>query len=167
MIEQLKSLLNTSEMTIVTDFRGLKVTQITELRRKLRSKKIRLQIIKNTLTRKAAEEVNKADINKLLVGPNALICASGDIREASKLLNDYIKTTKSTLNIKGGLLGNQLLTAEQVISLALLPDREVMLGRLLGTMQMPFVSLLYVLNGNLRNLMNILQARVNQLEKAA
>lgn len=166
-IEQLKALLQESGITIVAEYRGMTVAALTELRRKLSSKKIKLQVVKNTLTRIAAQSVNKSGMSKLLVGPNALICSSGDAADVSKALNEYIRATKSILNIKGGLIGEHLLTAEQVISLAALPSRQELLSKVVGCIQSPLASLLTVLNANLGNLVNVLQARVKELEKVA
>ncbi|MDO8673093.1 MAG: 50S ribosomal protein L10 [Dehalococcoidia bacterium] len=166
-VEELVKLLGPAKVAVLTDYRGLKVSEISQLRRKLRAAGIEFHVTKNTLTRLAAEKVGKGEIGTALKGPTAIAFGYKDEVEPAKMLVDYIRTSRSILKIKGALLGNRLLAAETVAELALLPSRQVLLARVVGQMQAPIQGLMTVLNGNLRGLVTVLQGRAKQLEEEA
>ena len=97
-------------------------------------------------------------------GQVAIAFGYGDITEPSKALADYIRASKSSIDIKGGFLSYRLLTSEDVVALATLPSREVLLAKVMGGMQATIVALLSCLNGPVRGVMGVLQARIKQLE---
>lgn len=158
--------LRKAEILVVTDYRGLTVAQITELRRRLRQQGIEYHVVKNTLAVFAANAVEKPGLAEFLKGPTAIAFGYDDAVQAPKILLEYQKTVEdNTLQIRGGLLGDRLLTMQEIISLAKLPPREELIARVVGLMQSPISGLLTVLNGNLRGLMVVLQARVKQIEE--
>ncbi len=163
-IDRLQEIFSTCSIGIFTDYRGLSAPEMTGLRRGLRELDIEYRVIKNTLARFAAERAGKDELASFLEGPIAIALGYGDISEPARALADYIRTSKATMNIKGGFLGSRLLTPEEVMILSTLPSREVLLAKTVGGMQTPIVSLLSYLVTPLRGLMSVLQARKQQLE---
>ena len=164
-VDELAKNLAESEIIIATSYRGLKVTQLNQLRRQLQSKNVKYQVAKNTLTKIAAEKTGKQNINPLLSGPVALAFGFNNIADAAKILMDYQRTQK-LLEIKGGLLMDKYITADQVRSLTTLPPKEVLIAKMLGSMQTPISSFVGILNAPLQAFTRVLQARATQLEKA-
>jgi large subunit ribosomal protein L10 len=165
-IDELAEKLAKSKLAVMTDYRGLTVAQIGELRRQLRPLQVEYEVSKNTLVAKAAAKAGVKVLDKPQEGPTAIAFCYGDIVAPSKVLGDFARTSK-IMTIKGGLLGNHLIGPADVARLATLPSKEALLAKLLGSMQSPLVGLVSVLNGPVRGLAYVLQARVKQLEEAA
>ncbi len=163
-IDILQETFSRCNVAVLTDYRGLSVTEITGLRRKLREAGIEYKVVKNTLARFAAKRANRADLAPSFVGPVAIAFGYGDIVEPARVLSDYIRTSKSALTIKGGFLVDRLLTSEEVTVLSRLPSREVLLARVLGGMQSPIASLVNCLSAPITGFARVLQARITQLE---
>ena len=165
-IGQIEDRLSRCSIAILTDYRGLTVTEVSELRAKLREISSEYRIVKNTMTRFATERTGKEDLKELLVGPTAILFGYGEVTESAKALAEHIQAKKLELTIKGGMMGDRFLTSEDVKYLATIPPREVLLSRLLGMLQSPATSLVSVLNAPARNLVQVLDARRQQLESA-
>ncbi len=163
-IERLREVFSTCNIGILTDYRGLSAPEMTILRRSLRELGIEYKVIKNTLARFAAERAGKEDLVSLFEGPIAIAFSYGDIIEPARALSDYIRTSKATLDIKGGFLGDRLLTSKEVMTLSALPPREVLLAKIMGGMQAPILILLSQLTTPVRGFINVIQARIKQLE---
>ena len=163
-IDQLQEVFSKCNVGILTDYRGLSTMEITALRRKLVESGINYRVVKNTLARLAVERAGKEDLVGLFEGPVAIASGYGDINEPARVLADYIRTSKISLGIKGGFLEDKLLTAEDIMTLATLPSREVLLAKIVGGMQSPIYALLNCFTTPLRGLMGVLQARIQQLE---
>ena len=163
-IGQLSEVFSTCNIGILTDYRGLSAPEMTDLRRSLGGLDIEYKVIKNTLARFAAERAGKNELVSLFEGPTAIAFSSGDITEPAKALANYIRTSKATLDIKGGFLGDRLLTSKEVMTLSTLPPREVLLAKIMGGMQSPIIILIGQLATPIRSFINILQARIQQLE---
>ena len=164
-VAELEKVFAKSNLIVLTDYRGLTAPQMTTLRRRLRESKGEYHVVKNTLARLAADKTGKGGLDKALTGPVGLIIGGDDIVAPVRALSAFIPETDGKLSIKGGFLGDRMLTREEVLSLVTLPSREVLLARVLGQMQAPIAGLLYVLNGPLQGLLGILQARAKQLEE--
>ena len=162
-VAQLAELLSQSKFVIATDYRGLSVAEMSELRHQLRNIGTEYHVVKNRLAKFAAENAGKQELSQLLTGPTALAFGSEDILQLAKALGDYIRISKTTLSIKGGLIDSQLIGSEEVKRLATLPSIEVLRARLLGLLLSPIVSLQNVLSGNMRGLSSVLNARIQQL----
>lgn len=165
-VAQIRADMEASQAVFVTDYRGMTVAQMTELRRKLREVGAEYRVVKKTLTRRAAAEVNAEALEPLLVGPTAVAFAKEDPVGAAKALNEFAKETK-ILEIRGGWLEGQLMTVDDVQALADLPPREVLLAQVVGGMQAPIAGFVSVLQGTIRNLVYALNAVREQKEKAA
>ncbi len=163
-IEHLAEELAKARLAVLSDYRGLTVAEIGRLRRQLREFDTSLEVAKNTLLQRAAAQVGvEARIDELLKGPTAVAFSyEPDISKVARTLTDYARTSKA-FAIKGAVLSRRVLGAEDVQRLAELPPREQLLARAIGGMQAPYVGLVTVLSGTLRGLLNVLQARQEQL----
>jgi len=163
-VKELVDSLSKCTVVIATDYRGIKAKEMVQLRRQLSGMDIEYRVVKNTLARFAAEKTGKEQMNALLVGPLALAFGSDDVVKPAKALSDYIRSSGSALQIKGGMLGDRFLNAKEVSVLASLPPREVLVSQLVGQLWAPVQSLHNVLSAPLRELVNVFQARIQQLE---
>ncbi len=150
-VEEIKQHLEKSMLIVFTDYRGLKVDEMTELRNKLRVPGVEVKVLKNTMLRFALKELGNNDMAELISGPNAAIISHDDPVTPAKVLFEFAKTHKN-LEIKMGLLEGQVITPEKIKNLADLPSREVLVATVLGTMQAPITSFVRVLNANITGL---------------
>ena len=164
LIDRFEDTFSRCSVGILTDYRGLSNAEITTIRRRLGNSSIDYRVVKNTLARFAAERAGKTNLASSFVGPVAIALGYGDVTEPAKLLADYISASKSTLTIKGGFLGDRVLTPEEVSTLARLPSREILLAKLLGGMQGPIAGLVNCLSAPIAGVMRVLQARIKQME---
>lgn len=125
-----------SKSTIIVDYRGLNVAEVTELRKKLREAGVEFKVYKNTLTRRALAEVGLEGLDEVLTGPNAIAFSNDDVVAPAKILNDFAKTHEA-LEIKAGVIEGNVATVEEVKALANLPSREGLLSMLLSVLQAP------------------------------
>ena len=160
LVERLRS----TESLIVADYRGLTNAQLVELRAKLRASGARLKVVKNTLTRRAAEEAGNESLLVLLEGPTAIafVEADGDPVAVAKALADTAKDTK-VLELRGGLLSGRSITGAEVEELAKLPAPEVVKSQLVGVIVAPLTQLAALIAAPLRDLVGLLDARIEQL----
>ncbi|PWI58607.1 50S ribosomal protein L10 [Sulfoacidibacillus thermotolerans] len=131
-----------SKTTIVTDYRGLTVGEVTELRKRLREAGIEFRVLKNTLVRRATAQSGTEALDVFLKGPTAIAFSTEDLVAPAKLLNDFAAKNKA-LEIKGGLVEGKLIDADGVKDLASLPSREGLLSMLLSVLQAPMRNLAY------------------------
>lgn len=122
--------------TVVTDYRGLDVAQVTELRKQLREAGIEYAVIKNTLARRAANNVDLSDLEEHLVGPTAIAFSADDLIAPAKILTEFAKKNKE-LEVKAGILEGEVVSSDQIKKLADLPSREGLLSMLLSVLQAP------------------------------
>lgn len=122
--------------TVVTDYRGLDVAQVTELRKQLREAGIEYAVIKNTLARRAANNVDLSDLEEHLIGPTAIAFSTDDLIAPAKILTEFAKKNKE-LEVKAGILEGEVVSSDQIKKLADLPSREGLLSMLLSVLQAP------------------------------
>jgi len=163
-IQELQEEISESSIGILTDYRGLTNSEITALRRKIQESNGSYRVVKNTLARLAAERADKADLTKGFEGPVAIAFGRGDMSQISKTITDYIRTSGSTVSIRGGFISDRMLSSAEVTNIANLPPREVLLARVAGGMKSPIYGLVNCLASPLRGLAGVLQARIQQLE---
>jgi len=163
-VEELTARLKAAETLLVADYRGLTMPQIDELRTRLLESGARFTVVKNTLTRRAAEAAGTEGLLTLLDGPSAIafLEADGDMVAAAKALADSARET-NVLEIRGGILQGRTMTADEVESLAKLPPAEVLRGQVLGAIVAPLTALAGLLNAPLQNLVGLIDARIEQL----
>jgi large subunit ribosomal protein L10 len=142
-VSEVAAKLRDSKSTIVVDYRGLNVGEVTELRKQLREAGVEFKVYKNSLTRRAAEEAGLAGLNEALTGPNAIAFSMEDVIAPAKVLNDFAKKHEA-LEIKAGVIEGNIATVEEVKALAELPSREGLLSMLLSVLQAPIRNLALV-----------------------
>ncbi|OIJ17126.1 50S ribosomal protein L10 [Anaerobacillus alkalilacustris] len=136
LISEIATKLRSSKSTVVVDYRGLNVAEVTELRKQLREANVDFKVYKNTMTRRATAEVELTQLDEVLVGPTAIAFSSDDVIAPAKILNDFAKK-HDALEIKAGVIEGQYATLEEVKALAELPSREGLLSMLLSVLQAP------------------------------
>lgn len=154
-VKEMVEKLSTSKSVVVTDYKGLDVGALTELRKRLREAGVEYKVIKNTLARIAAKKAEWEDLNQLFVGPTAVAFGIEDAVSPAKILVDFSKENNA-LEIKGGALNGDLISIDKVKSLAEIPPREILLSQVLAGMKSPISGLVNVLSGNIRGLVQVL-----------
>jgi len=157
-------LFSRSSAAILTDYRGLTMADITQLRRKLQDIQSEYHVTKNRLLKLALKEAKLPVPEDLLEGPTATGFCFGEVPTAARVLVNFSKESRM-LVIKGGLLGDRIISADEVTSLAELPPREVLLAQVLGTIQGPAGGITRAIAGSIRGILYVLKARVEQLEQ--
>ncbi|MGG3284021.1 50S ribosomal protein L10 [Paenibacillus solani] len=125
-----------SVSTVVADYRGLNVAQVTELRKQLREAGVEFQVLKNSLLRRATAAAELSDLDEVLTGPTAVAFSSNDAVAAAKILNDFAKKNDA-LKLKGGVVEGRVIGESEIKALAELPSREGLLSMLLSVLQAP------------------------------
>ena len=149
-VAELREALSSSRTLIVSEYRGLTVKEIAEIRRALRKQDVSYRIVKNRLLRIAAQDTIGDALGPMLTGPTA-IAFGNDESSTAKAVIDATRAYR-VVTITGGVLGDRAISADGVRSLASLPSREVLLGKLAGGMQAPVATLAGLLVANIRNL---------------
>ena len=157
--------LERSEGMILTNYEGLNVAQMNELRNRLRAVGTGYHVVKNTLFRLALQEAKLPELDSLLAGPTAVGFCYHDAQPGARVLVGFTREA-SSLGLKGGLLGGRVLTMEEITRLANLPSREVLLTQVLSGFQSPIRGLVNVVSGPMRGLVTVLKARADQLASA-
>ena len=142
-VEKLKG----AQSMVVCSYSGLTVEQVTNLRKLCREQEVHYCVLKNRLVLRALQELGINGLDHLLEGPNAFVFSTKDVTNAPKIVNDFIEKNKLTsLEIKGGLMGTEVLDAAGVKALAALPSREELLATLVGCLVSPVSALVSVLD---------------------
>ncbi|MDN4605535.1 50S ribosomal protein L10 [Paenibacillus sp. F6_3S_P_1C] len=135
-VDAVTAKLRESATTVVVDYRGLNVAQVTELRKQLREAGIEFQVLKNSLLRRAAAAAELSELNEVLTGPSAIAFSVDDVVAPAKILNDFAKKNDA-LELKGAVVEGRVIGVEEVKALAELPSREGLLSMLLSVLQAP------------------------------
>jgi len=162
-VQKIKELIESSQDVIFTDFRGLNVSQITELRRSLKEKEAEYRVVKNSYARLAMSELGFPFEEEFLIDPTALALARADIGPITKVLFDFTKD--STLKVKGGLVDGRVVSSAEVEAISKLPGRNELYAMLMGTMNAPLTNLVYAMSGIATKLVRTLQAVAESKDK--
>jgi large subunit ribosomal protein L10 len=164
-VAELTERLRTSETLMVADYRGLTVTDIDKLRTDLLAHGARFSVVKNTLTRRAAEAAGATELLALLDGPTAIafLESEGDPVAVAKALNDAAKS--DVLSIKGGVLEGTTMTPDAVKELASLPPVDTIRAQVAGAILSPLTTVVMLLSAPLHDLVGLIDARIRQLEE--
>ena len=157
-VDALAAQLSGSTALIVTEYRGLRVTELQDLRKRLRPRGVEYHVVKNSLLSRAASQTQRDGLARLLSGPTAIAFSSGDEIELAKGLMDEARALKA-LRVVGGLLGGQTVSAEDISTLARLPGRKHLQGQIVGAVQAPLGQLTGLLHAPFRTLVHVLTAR--------
>ncbi len=167
-VAELTERLRSTDTLLVADYRGLTMPQIDELRGRLRASGARFTVVKNTLTRRAAEAAGAEALLPLLEGPSAIafLDADGDMVAAAKALADAARETR-VVEIRGGVAQGRVVSAEEVERLATLPPLDVLRAQVIGAIVAPITAIAALVNAPLQNLYGLLDARIEQLGDSA
>ena len=164
-VAELAERLRSSETLIVADYRGLTMPQIDALRSRLLEHGARFAVVKNTLTRRAAEVAGADAVLALLEGPTAIafVQSDGDPVAVAKAFADTARETR-VLEVRGGLLEGRVMEAAEVAELAKLPPVDVLRGQVLGSVTAPLTNILALFSAPLQDLYGLIDARIEQLQ---
>lgn len=165
-VEQLAERLRSTETLMVADYRGLTMPEIDELRTRLLEAGARFTVVKNTLTRRAAEEAGTTDVLELIDGPTAIafLEADGDPVAVAKVLNETSRA-HDVLVIRGGLLEGTVVGDAEIKRLATLPPADVLRAQLVGAVTAPLTTVVGLFTAPLRDLVGVIDARIRQLQE--
>ena len=164
-VAELAERLQASETLLVADYRGLDMVAIDAVRTELIKHGARFTVVKNTLTKLAAEQAGVPELTGFLDGPTAIaFVGDGDMVAVAKALNDSAKQTK-ILALKGGILDGKPISADDVRELAALPPMEQLRGQVLGAIVAPLNAIAGLVNAPLQNLLGLVDARIEQLRE--
>ena len=141
LVEEITEKFRASQTSIVVDYRGLDVAEVTALRKELRDAGIDFKVYKNTMTRRAVEAAELSGLNDVLVGPTAIAFSNDDVVAPARILNNFMKEHEA---FKGGVIEGQVASLEQIQELAELPNYEGMVSMLLSVLQAPIRNFAYV-----------------------
>lgn len=154
-VQEIQQKIEDATLVVFTDYRGLNVEEMTSLREKLRVPGVEYKVLKNTMIEFALKNAGYEEIIPQIFGPNAVLFSKEDAVGPVKSIYDFIKQYKK-LEVKTGILEGQIIDPDRIKYLADLPPREVLVAQVLGTMQAPISSLVYVLNANLSGLARVI-----------
>jgi large subunit ribosomal protein L10 len=160
-VDEIAEQIGSAEAIFAIDYRGISVSQVADLRARLRDADARFRVVKNSLSERAADKAGVEELKPMLVGPTALTLVHGDAAVAAKALSDVARQL-NLLDFKGGLLNGALLSADDVRSIARLPARDVLEAQLVGTIAAPLTGLVRGLNALIGGLAIQLQAIADQ-----
>jgi len=162
-ISELEERIGSATLMILTDYRGLSVSDLQGLRGQLRGVGAEFRIAKNTLTRIAANSKGVASLDATLEGPTALVFTGDDIVGPSRIINDFARTSR-ILKVKGALLQGQIVGPGDVEALATMPPKEELIATIVGALDAPVTNLVFALDFAITEFTSLLDARVAQLE---
>lgn len=157
-VDEIAGQIEAAQAIFAVDYRGISVSQIAELRAKLRESDTRFRIVKNSLSERAADKAGAEALRPLLEGPTALALVGGDAAMAAKALNDTARALNNLIEFKGGLMDGNALSADDVRAIARLPTRDVLNAQLVGTIAAPLSGLVRTLNALIAGVAIQLQA---------
>ena len=163
-VEELKGNIQNSSVAIMSQYKGISVAEVTDLRSKLRAENIVFKVYKNTLAKRALDDLDLSEVGKFMDGPTVWAFSEDPVAPA-KILKDFSKESEA-IKMRGGVLDGKLVTAETLQQLASLPSRDQLLAQVVGTIAMPLRNLVGVLSAVPRNMVNVLDQIRNQKEES-
>jgi len=164
-INQLEEKLARSSIIVTTSYQGVKAKDMTALRIALDDPDVEYQVVKNNLIQIAAQKAGKEDVMSIVDGPTAVVFGYDDVVKTVRLINQYIRSTGLAITVKGALLGERILNGNEVVALANLPSREVLISQVVAMLKAPMRGLHNAVSFPLYGLQNVLKARIQDLTK--
>ena len=161
-VESIRELLESCTSVVSTDYTGLSVQSMTDLRRSLRGNGVGFRVVKNTLTHLAADAAGKPGMKEIVEGPTGIAFSFDDPVAPAKAIREFLRSSRSPITMRGGLLGEQVLTAAEVDRLADVPSKEELVARLMGQLLAPITGLAYVLDAPVASLARVLQRKIEE-----
>ena len=166
-VAELKDLVQRASIVVGAEYRGLKVKEITALRRALRDAGVEVRVVKNKLFQIAATQAGIPDAGQVVEGPTMIVFGYGDVVTPSKAIADYAKTARNAFAPKKVYLDGSVVAGSVVAELASLPTREQLIGQLAGAFMSPLQTFLNQINDSMQSFARLVDARAKQLEEAA
>ena len=155
-VEELKQIMEGCSIAISTDYSGTNVPDVNSFRAALRKEGIKYKIVKNTLFKIAADDIGKPEMKELIDGPTGIAFGYGDEQLLAKTIFEFIKKNNIKIVLKTGLMGSDVLSSDQIISLATLPSKEELIAKLVGQLHGQISSLVFVLNAPIVKVVRVL-----------
>ena len=166
-VAELKDLVQRASIVVGAEYRGLKVKEITALRRALRDAGVEVRVVKNKLFQIAATQAGIPDAGQVVEGPTMIVFGYGDVVTPSKAIADYAKTARNAFAPKKVYLDGSVVAGSVVAELASLPTREQLIGQLAGAFMSPLQTFVNQINDSMQSFARLVDARAKQLEEAA
>jgi len=167
-VSEIAERLKTAKSMVMVDYKGISVEEINALRGKFREAEVDYVVLKNTLVRRAMEEVGITELDHLLVGPSAFAFGMKDEVGPAKVVAEFIQQSKSEkMTIKAGLVSGQVVDADAIMELSKLPPKDVLIARMMGSLNAPVTNFVGVLSATLRSLVYAVDAVRKQKEGAS
>jgi large subunit ribosomal protein L10 len=166
-VAEMKEIFESSPLVIAAEYSGVDVGQMTGLRQELRANGARFKIVKNTFARLAADEAGRSELKDVMTGPIGFVVTEGDPAGAAKAFVKYSTDNDLSINIIGGMLDSDVLTADRVKALAKLPTKDELIAKMLGSMNSPITGLVMVMSGPVRALATVLKRHVDNQQSGA
>jgi large subunit ribosomal protein L10 len=163
-VAELQDMVDRSIVAISTSYRGMSVSEMTTLRRRMREVGVDVRVVKNNLLRIAAERAGKPDLINIVEGPTAIIFGYDDIAAPAKAVTEYVRVSRNALTITGAFLDGQVMKPAEVADLASLPSRESLIAQFVGGMQSPIATFSGLITSVVREFAGLIDARAQQLE---
>jgi large subunit ribosomal protein L10 len=163
LVQQLRQLIERARITVGADFRGLRVQEMDQMRRRLRASGVHVRVIKNSLLRLAADQAGMPDLMQIVEGPTALVLGYDDPIDAAKAVTEYAQSAPPTFAIRGAFMDGLVVSAEDLRELVRLPPKPVMLAQLAGQLQSPLAAFVGLLDSPLQELSSLLQSALSEL----
>lgn len=164
LVEEIKEKIENAQSIVIVNYRGLNVSEVTELRANFREAGVDYKVYKNTMMRRAFAELGFSELDEILKGPSAVAFSMEDAVAGAKVASNF-SADHEKLEIKSGIVDGKIISVEEVKDLAKLPSREVLVAQVLGGLNAPIQGLANVLTGNLKGLAVVLQAIADKKEQ--
>lgn len=165
-VEEIKEVISKAKVAIVSDYRGLSVAEITNLRRRLQKEDGDYTVVKNTLAKIAIKDTQFEGLSEFLKGPSAIAFGFGDEVAPAKVILQYLKEAKKTNEVKGGVLDGKVISASDVKAISSLPSKQELLAKIMGSLNSPAQGMANTLNGVARALVCAMEEVRKQKEAA-
>lgn len=165
MVAELQDKLQRAAIAISTEYQGLTVAQLNDLRAKLREAGVEMKVVKNTLLRIAAEGVGRPEVMEIVEGPTALVLGYQDVTAPAKAITEHIRAARLPIKVRKAWLEGRILSPPEVEELARLPSREVLLGQFMGGLQSTLAQFSGLLSAVVRDFASLVDQRASQLEE--
>jgi large subunit ribosomal protein L10 len=161
-VEDLKRRMERATITVSANYRGLRVQEMDQMRKRMRAASIEVKVVKNSLLRLAADRTGAPELMQIVEGPTALVISYDDPIEAAKAITEYAQSAPPTFSLRGAFLDGHVVSAADLRDLVRLPPRPVMLAQLAGHIQAPMATLSGLLQSHLRELTSLLQSVLSE-----
>ncbi len=162
-VADLKQRIERATLLASADYRGLRVKEMVEMRRRLREAGLDVRVVKNTLLRLAANESGQPELLEIIEGPTALAVSYGDVIEAEKALTGYAQGAPAGFGLRGGFMDGRVLSAQDLRDLVRVPPKPVLLAQFMGQMQSPLAGFVGLMEAPLRELVGLMQSLLSEL----